>query len=720
MSRPNSQVFNLSQDQQDLLMAALTSNQPSGLSGNAASKVSKASPIQAHGTSKDNNEENQQSVYNGNNLNGSGFFDSPDQAAPGSGDLNFDGLPPTDSPFLDFDPEADDQFDFGDLNGQDLIGDLPDSANEDHDLHEKRKSVDGKDEDDEGGGKRRESEDKISKKPGRKPLMNEPTSKRKAQNRAAQRAFRERKEKHLKDLETKVEDLEKSSEAANHENGLLKAQVERLQVELREYRKRLSWASSGSSLGRSPPLREASSGATNGANNNNFQFDFPKFGDLPNNHMLGRGSSDQSVSRPPVKTTSSTSNSNNNVPGVLGRNSTSRVSPRSQVPAYAPATASPVNNSITASPKTANNKGASVDSLNDLFSPSILAATRNATYDDYFPQETFPQPQPQMQNAETNGQVHQDYYSNNSTCSNSDSPNSSTDSQQQGSSIGTSPEPSLSSPNSKLNELGLNTINEEGTQAQQAFQNYGGERSFCDKLAMACGDITNPIPRALSQDCGCDKKTAPSKAKSDNFSSYTGASSGFTNVSNSFTPGNDFPTFNSLAEQNNYAFNPELFNDYRDPQDAIVGADFGSFFNEAFPLPDLGSPFNNLDSAAHPTTNGQSVENPEKQLQQQVPPKVDLMKQVEAAQNGEEVYPAEDRTKMMTCNKIWYAENKSTNSPTNTNTLIRDRLQSMDKFRNGEIDVDNLCSELRSKARCSEGGAVVHKNDVDTILGRAR
>lgn len=50
----------------------------------------------------------------------------------------------------------------------------------------------------------------------------------------------------------------------------------------------------------------------------------------------------------------------------------------------------------------------------------------------------------------------------------------------------------------------------------------------------------------------------------------------------------------------------------------------------------------------------------------------------------------------------------------------RDRLQSMEKFRNGEIDVDNLCSELRTKARCSEGGVVVDQTDVEEIMGRAK
>jgi AP-1-like factor len=127
----------------------------------------------------------------------------------------------------------------------------------DGELHDKRKNTED-DDDEENTPKRRESEEKLSKKPGRKPLTSEPTSvsrqplptirtnlhqKRKAQNRAAQRAFRERKEKHLQDLKLKVEELEKTSESTNHENGLLKAQVEKLQAELREYRKRVSMQS---------------------------------------------------------------------------------------------------------------------------------------------------------------------------------------------------------------------------------------------------------------------------------------------------------------------------------------------------------------------------------------------------------------------------------------------------------------------------------------------
>jgi len=96
--------------------------------------------------------------------------------APGSGNLDFSD----ESPYLDFDPdgEFDDSFN-PDETGR-MIGDLPGSDGgvdaPSGELHDKRKSIEGKEDDDEGGGKRREGEDKTAKKPGRKPLTSEPTS----------------------------------------------------------------------------------------------------------------------------------------------------------------------------------------------------------------------------------------------------------------------------------------------------------------------------------------------------------------------------------------------------------------------------------------------------------------------------------------------------------------------------------------------------------------
>lgn len=73
-------------------------------------------------------------------------------------------------------------------------------------------------------------------KPGRKPIATEAKSKRTAQNRAAQRAYRERKERKMKDLEDQVLLLEDDKIRANTEADILKAQIDVLKSELSRYR----------------------------------------------------------------------------------------------------------------------------------------------------------------------------------------------------------------------------------------------------------------------------------------------------------------------------------------------------------------------------------------------------------------------------------------------------------------------------------------------------
>ncbi|KAF3026334.1 DNA-binding transcription factor yap1 [Neopestalotiopsis sp. 37M] len=259
--------FILTPQQQALLFRALTSNQ----------QPNNGSP-QAHGLS----------------LSPASLAKSPDQPVANGAQ---------DSPFLDYDysfgPDSSGfDFDLGLDQSSTMIGDLPgktpgsDNASGDsdkgtspeNDIHDKRSHPDDGDDDDkeEGSAKRRESEGKVPKKPGRKPLTNEPSSKRKAQNRAAQRAFRERKEQHLKDLETKVQELEKASEQTNSENSQLRAKVEKMTTELNEYKKRLSLANNSIRPAATNPRGQVfGSNLVNNLNDVNFQFEFPKFGVLP-------------------------------------------------------------------------------------------------------------------------------------------------------------------------------------------------------------------------------------------------------------------------------------------------------------------------------------------------------------------------------------------------------------------------------------------------------
>src|SRR5271154_1929348 len=69
-------------------------------------------------------------------------------------------------------------------------------------------------------------------KPGRKPATDTPPTKRKAQNRAAQRAFRERRAARVGELEEQIKQMEEEDE---HEQTLLRSHIEKLEKEVEQY-----------------------------------------------------------------------------------------------------------------------------------------------------------------------------------------------------------------------------------------------------------------------------------------------------------------------------------------------------------------------------------------------------------------------------------------------------------------------------------------------------
>lgn len=151
--------FILTPQQQALLFRALTSNQPS----------------------------NDSPQSNNLSLSPTALNKSPTQA-------NSNAI--QESPFLDYDysfgPDSSGfDFDLGLDNSASMIGDLPGTSqlndkssnnsdkgsSPDNESHDKRSHPDDEDDEDkEGSAKRRESEGKVPKKPGRKPLTNEPSS----------------------------------------------------------------------------------------------------------------------------------------------------------------------------------------------------------------------------------------------------------------------------------------------------------------------------------------------------------------------------------------------------------------------------------------------------------------------------------------------------------------------------------------------------------------
>ncbi|EMC99441.1 hypothetical protein BAUCODRAFT_63784 [Baudoinia panamericana UAMH 10762] len=641
----------LTDNQQDLLLAALSSQakdrQNAAISRPGSTGVNKRTTSDSQPGS----------------MSGSALFMSPQDAELN----NFDADYEPDLDYLDGDNSFD--FDNADLGGE-MIGALPGDSQDDlnghGDSHEKRKSPDEKDDDEEGDSKRQETQDgeKSAKKPGRKPLTNEPTTKRKAQNRAAQRAFRERKEKHLKDLETKVTELTKTQEADKHENGLLKAQVERLQSELRDYRKRLSLNNGPGGLRGSPPLnaytgpvRSNSGGPSYGGG---FQFDFPKFGALPGSQIFGNTEPTQqsnTTTTPPPPAIPCDPNTSGGVSGLPGliptqvqrqdsQNSARSMSPRNATPTR--------NNSQTSTPQTSGNAF-----------PSSSASNGVSNFDATNGGES------------TAGLNRVFQFNSGSSASDSASPSGSSTSQwnaQANSSCGTSPEPSHESPGHKANNSGVETYNDKNDTSRHS---------------------SNSLPTYTSED------------------PHASTSLSNINLTNSNL---DF------SIPSNTTFDPVLFNDYRDPtlDPTFGGTDFsnGGFFDDTFNTTapfDYGSPSNLFGILQSPqqssATLGSTVTPSVNNANNAPMSSANLMAQMDKARDGgdddyglpgsgmqPQAQQQQQKTKLISCNNIW------------------NQLQSNPSFQNGTFDLDSLCSELRAKARCSESGVMVSQDHVDAAL----
>ncbi|KAF3243521.1 DNA-binding transcription factor yap1 [Orbilia oligospora] len=614
MSTKSPELF-LSPDQRALLLAALNSNAPLNSQPRSSSDSLK-------------NSQNTDTL-----------------TSPQNGEASFDT-----SLFTDADALADADYSFdladyqlGDFGLESGTGDSPVNGNGNE--HEKRKlSFDDQDEDEidphEAEPKRREGDDKTAKKPGRKPITNEPTSKRKAQNRAAQRAFRERKEKHLKDLELKVQDLEKVSESTNQENKALKEQVEKLQAELKEYRKRFSM---GGGHSRSP-----SNSISQGLNSldsairssGGFNFDFPLFGNFaaPGQNVIGgKNTLDGSPNRG-----SNVSPTNYRVGpnGVLEidrgtRNGLgSSVSPQSSNN-NSPALRSNPNsfsNGIQQSPLQVHRVSIdeprfnpSNDILSGLFSPTLIQAVNNDTTADYLTKGTS------FSSSQSTPHMSSLFSFSDSPSASSVSQHSAKNGQNNSSSCGTTPEAmdvaSPPSQNKTDSAPRLNSISEEG-------------------LVHASPLLDETQKNLLA----------------DN-------------------------SFSWLAAQNGNTFDTSMFNDYRDPTTVSAGetafnAAGMSYFDDAFP-----SAFDLTLPPTPPVISGEKTK--------PIAPGLN-----EDDDDEEEVVPADEPNSFLKCNQIW------------------DKVQSHPKFASGEIDMDNLCSELRAKAKCSEKGVVVDKKDVDKILNK--
>jgi AP-1-like factor len=477
-------------------------------------------------------------------------------------------------------------------------------------------------------------------------------------------------------------------------------------------------------LSRSPPyvggIASYFTTAPNGVNANNFQFEFPKFGSLPGGVFNNNNNNAVKPVSPPLTNSIVNTPPSNSASGALSRDGSNGggMSPKSQNRA---------NGSTSSASSPPQQNGQQRGSIqgeivnNDrpagLYGISGFTGASNATNQslDFF--STSPAQQPQNSRSSTADHTTIDQsrlfqFKSNSTST--DSPSTSSTSQYGGanSSCGTSPEPSHNSPPNANKDQ----VNEQGYICRSGSD---GEISFCEKLNMACGNPQNPVPRALSKSGSSNggPATQPNTAGAPNNTTSTATAAAATTTAT--TPGNLLKGIDYFATQNGGQFDPMLFGDYRDSQAAIVGdGDFtGGFFNDALPSAvDFGSPFNWDVNISTGLTPALQKPNP----MEAAMGRADALANGKAGEEEEEVVPADDMGNMMSCHKIWYVFAFSPMLRLCDADLLRcrDRLQDNKDFKEGTLDIDTLCTELRSKARCSETGVVIDKKDVDDALNK--
>ena len=233
-----------------------------------------------------------------------------------------------------------------------------------------------------------------------------------------------------------------------------------MNIELKEYRKRLSLNTTAA--GYSPPPSATQSQSY--ANGNDFQFNFPKFGDLPGS-FLSNGSITKTTSPTQIGQRSAAASSAT-PPGIIRKQSSGTSNERS------PSSFNGISSTTTGltGPKQGSSNGLhnNYDDLNGLFDPSVLEnASRNNSRDylSYATSKAVSAPNTAKTGSmsSVNGHTQKPTLQHNSSTSITGSPTSSASHGALDSSCGTTPESSADSPdNRKSSEGGLDTINVAG------------------------------------------------------------------------------------------------------------------------------------------------------------------------------------------------------------------------------------------------------------------
>ncbi|KAG0048361.1 DNA-binding transcription factor yap1 [Gryganskiella cystojenkinii] len=514
------------------------------------------------------------------------------------------------------------------------------------------------------------------KKAGRKPLTTEPTNKRKAQNRAAQRAFRDRKERYVKSLEERIKELEdmnpKSDSTLAEENMNLKVLVQKLETE--------NYFLKEQSFTFDFPISQPGMYNVAKANNNTNN---PRQASLQSNTSLNSSSSAQSSPSPASTTLDHISNSSSSVASSTPQTNVLNKPPRNGIAAAKGLT----NEQLPWSPPSSAGDSVPNSPLdNDLSTPEHDSVSQGPYSENAGVVPRFRNSTPEevaLFSSLLDG------------TGNTYSPVPQASHQPTQASIPTS------SSNSFVD------YNRQHHQQQQQSSQHQQHQQSQTHLGVA-----NHTPASTLADLSTPSPTLEELVNAPLFGADT------TNASLlNFGTGNNMPIMPPMTFEQTQA---ALFTDYRDPSDprnffsgfddpietTTFGEDpIGGLFNDqlldytnafnvnaSVPSPPAMAAAAAVAAASQSPMGGQVMSNHMSQEQQPFVGKV-----AEANQKFT-LPPLGEDEKAIPCPQAWEHIAKHPNFD--------------------DVDIDDLCKELKSKAKCSGHGPVIALSDVDKLMNK--
>lgn len=486
--------------------------------------------------------------------------------------------------------------------------------------------------------------EKPSTKPGRKPIMSEPKNKRTAQNRAAQRAFRERKEKRMKELEDQVKKLEEEKMLITNESELLRLQVKTLLKSLNK---------NGGTSGNNGDIDDIFNSL------NKKQLDSNKLkNDYNENYNYDDNDNDIDDDSSPSTNHDYSDDKNSNISSNISSNS----SVTSNTPGSLTSNDEPFkqnSKNYTFNIFTPELMNSNINNNNNDINLELKNKINNASYKDEYNEKSFCQEL-------------------NKACGSKSCP------------IPKSKSIASNSPNDLLNNNNINNLNNDTNSRSNSFlfkSPLSGMTPFSNSSEITPTFFNNEV---TNDDNNTDNNNNNNK---DISSFWNYENKEFIN-DKSTTNNNDEINLlfnesdkikdetNKLIEKNPSAFQlvstPTLFNDQLD-----FNLEY-DFENDAF------------DDLLQKTDENLSLPNI---IEDEINLNNDIDNNNNNSGEGEIEKVPDNTVDLMKCNQIW------------------ERITTHPRFT--ELDIDNLCDELKEKAKCSESGVVVNGCDVGNLLKKA-